>query len=130
MFIAGAAPGDGVRADTKLIKDTMRTFLEQYDKLTLTVEFPKILQNLKGTDAQIEMSQSSMLQTLRIRVKGNKPVNPKAYIIVQTKLQRGDLPELEYTNANERADAAEEFFTDVLEFKPENVKVYRDYNKA
>ena len=56
MFIAGAAPGDGVRADTKLIKDTMRTFLEQYDKLTLTVEFPKILQNLKGTDAQIEMS--------------------------------------------------------------------------
>ena len=35
-----------------------------------------------------------------------------------------------YTDAEERAAAAVEFFTDVLEFKPENVKVCRDYSKA
>ena len=51
MIIAGAAPGYGVKADTKLIKDTMRTFMEQFDMETLTVEFPRILQNLCGTDA-------------------------------------------------------------------------------
>lgn len=43
MIIVGAEPGGSVSEDTKLIKDTMRTFTEQYDKSTLTVEFPKIL---------------------------------------------------------------------------------------
>ena len=50
-MIAGAAPGNGVKADTKLIKDATRNFMEQFDKGTLTVEFPKILQNLQGSDA-------------------------------------------------------------------------------
>ena len=35
-----------------------------------------------------------------------------------------------YTDAEERAAAAVEFFTDVLEFKPENVKVCRNYSKS
>ena len=43
MMIVGAEPGGIVDADTKLIKDTMRVFLEQFDIKTLTVEFPKIL---------------------------------------------------------------------------------------
>ena len=104
--------------------------MEQFDKGTLTVEFPKILQNLQGSDAQIEIIQSSVLQTARLSVKGNQSKNPQAYILVQSKLQRGDLKALEYTNAEERAQAAVEFFTDVLEFKPENVVVCRDYTKA
>ena len=61
MLIAGAAPGNGVKADTELIGDVMRTFMELFDKATLTVEFPLILQNLKGSDAQIEIIQSTML---------------------------------------------------------------------
>ena len=43
VLIAGAAPGNGVKADTKLIGDVMRTFMELFDKMTLTVEFPIIL---------------------------------------------------------------------------------------
>ena len=43
MLIAGAAPGNGVKADTELIGDVMRTFMELFDKATLTVEFPLIL---------------------------------------------------------------------------------------
>ena len=43
MLIVGAEPGKLVDADTKIIKDTMRTFIEQYDKETLVVEFPRIL---------------------------------------------------------------------------------------
>ena len=77
----------------------MRTFMELYDKATLTVEFPLIIQNLQGSDAQIEIIQSTQLQTVRLSVKGNQPVEPKAYIFVQSKLQRGNLEALEYTNA-------------------------------
>ena len=86
MMIVGAAPGGIVEADTKLIKDTMRTFFDLYDKESLTIEFPGILQNLKGSDAEIEIMQSTMLQRLRLMVSGNDPVNPKAYILVQSKL--------------------------------------------
>ena len=67
---------------------------------------------------------------MRLSVKGNQPVEPKAYIFVQSKLQRGDLKALEYFDAEERATAAVELFTDVLEFKQENVVVCRDYTKA
>ena len=55
IFI-GVAPGVLVDADTKIIKDTMRTFIEQYDKETLIVEFPRILYNLQGSDSQIEIT--------------------------------------------------------------------------
>ena len=51
MMIVGTAPGGIVNEDTKIIKDTMRTFMQQFDKETLTVEFPKILQNLEGSDS-------------------------------------------------------------------------------
>lgn len=71
-----------------------------------------------------------MLQPLRLSVKGNQPVDPKAYIFVQDKLEREGLEPLEYTNADLKADAAVEFFKNVLEFKAENVVVCRDYSKA
>ena len=67
---------------------------------------------------------------MRLSVKGNRPVNPKAYIFVYSKLQRANLEPIEYSNAEERAAAAVELFRDVLEFKPENVVICRDYNKA
>ena len=82
MMIVGAEPGGIVDADTKLIKDTMRVFLEQFDIKTLTVEFPKILQNLRGSDAKIEIMQSTTLQSLRLSVQGNIPDESKAYIFV------------------------------------------------
>ena len=46
MLVVGAEPGNGVKADTKIIKDTMRNFMELYDKRTLTVRFPEVLQQL------------------------------------------------------------------------------------
>ena len=55
ILIVGAQPGLGVSADTKLIKDVMRNFQQQYDKKTLTLEFPKILNQLKGSDSKLEI---------------------------------------------------------------------------
>ena len=71
-----------------------------------------------------------MLQPIRLSVRGNQPLDPKAYIFVQSKLQRNDLPPLEYNNAKARADATFSFFRDVLQFKPENIFVHEDYSKA
>lgn len=71
-----------------------------------------------------------MLQPVRLSVKGNQAVGPKAYIFVQSKLQRDDLVPLVYNNAKSRADAAVQFFRDVLKFKPENIFVCEDYTKA
>lgn len=129
-MVVGAEPGRGVAADTKLIRDAFRNFLEQYDKKTLTVLFPKILQNLKGSDAKIEIMQSTMLQPILIPVRGNRPVKLKAFVFVNQYLQRGDLPKLEYTNAEERAQAHVEFFTEVLKFDKEDVHLCRDFSKA
>ena len=116
FIVVGAEPGRGVAADTKLIRDAFRNLLEQYDKKTLTIKFPQILQNLKGSDAKIEIMQSTMLQPILIPVRGNRPVKPKAYVFVNHFLQRGDLPSIEYTNAEERAEAHVRFFTEVLKF--------------
>ena len=116
ILIVGTEPGRGVRADTKLIRDALRVFKEKYNKDTLTVEFPLILRNLQGTDAKIEIMQSTMLQPALIPIRGNRPVKPKAFIFVNQFLQRGYLPKLEYTNAEERAEAHYRFFTEVLKF--------------
>ena len=43
MFLFGTKPGCGVIENTKLIKDVMRSFGELYDKETLTIQFPDIL---------------------------------------------------------------------------------------
>ena len=43
MLVVGAAPGGGVKSDTKLIRDIVTKFLELYNKLDLTIEFPRVL---------------------------------------------------------------------------------------
>ena len=55
MLIYGAKPGMGVNIDTKLIHDVMTCFLELYNKRNLTVMLPDILDQLKGSDTNIEV---------------------------------------------------------------------------
>ena len=56
----------GVQANTKLIEDFANCLRDKYDKDTLAVIFPSIIELLKGTDANIEIIKSSQLQTLRM----------------------------------------------------------------
>ena len=69
MLIYGAKPGMGVNIDTKLIHDVMTCFLELYNKRNLTVMLPDILDQLKGSDTNIEVVQSSTLQMMRMGIK-------------------------------------------------------------
>ena len=61
MFLVGAAPGRGVKSDTKLIRDALLTIKQLYDKQDLIVQFPDIFKQLRGSDTQIEIITSSML---------------------------------------------------------------------
>ena len=99
LLVSGTEPGRGVKGDTKLIRDVCCTFELLFDKRTLMVNFPEVLQHLEGTDTKIEIVTSSMLQPLRFGVRGNRVEDASAYIFVSTHLQRGDLPKIEYINA-------------------------------
>ena len=59
----------GVSADTKLIRDFADCLKEKYERDTLAIEFPKVIDQLKGTDANIEIIKSSELQILKLAVK-------------------------------------------------------------
>ena len=61
MLVLGSKPGEGVPENSTMIKDVMSSFAEFYDKQTLTVEFPRIINQLKGNDSNIEIITSSML---------------------------------------------------------------------
>ena len=51
----------GVQANTKLIEDLVNCLKDKYDKDTLAIVFPSIIDLLKGTDANIEIIKSSQL---------------------------------------------------------------------
>ena len=130
ILIFGSRPGVAVVADTKLIRDIMDCLRLLYDKKTKTVRLPEAFDGLVGSDANIEMVTSSMIQTLLLGVEAFKVVRASAYIFVQQFLKRGDLPRLEWKNAEERAKQAEKFFIEMLGVDPARVFILRDKSKA
>ena len=68
MFLFGAKPGFGVPVDTKFIVDVMGCFEHYYDKLTQTTMLPNVFDCLQGSDTNIEIVQSSMLQHARLEI--------------------------------------------------------------
>ena len=94
----------GVKADTNLIEDFANCLNDKYDKDVLAIVFPTVIDQLKGTDANIEIIKSSQLQNLRLTVKPLIAKKKVAYIFVMTHIQRDDLKPLIYINAESRAD--------------------------
>ena len=74
ILIFGSKPGVGVAANTKLIKDIVDCLRLLYDKKTKTVRLPEAFDGLVGSDANIEMVTSSMIQTLLLGVEAFKVV--------------------------------------------------------
>ena len=116
MLIFGAKPGYGVSDKTKLIFDVMQNFEKFYDRQTLIAEFPAILDSLKGTDTNIEIIQSSTLQTMKLAVNCYPMLISKCLIFVQEKLQRDDLEPIIEKDAKIRAETTKTFFEEDLEF--------------
>ena len=74
----------GIKSDTKLIEDLANCLNEKYDKDALAIVFPTIIDQLKGSDANIEIIKSSQLQTLRLPVKPLKAKQKIGYIFVMS----------------------------------------------
>ena len=66
---------------------------------------------------------SSNLQIMRMGIRGHRTEDIEVYILVQTHLQRGDLPAIEYVNAEKRAEATVSLFRDVIKIAPEKIKI-------
>ena len=61
IFVKGCKPGAVVGVDSKLIRDSLKNIFEQYEKGTLTLTFPDIIDKVKGTDSNIEIIKSRQL---------------------------------------------------------------------
>ena len=73
---------------------------------------------------------SSNLQTMRMSIRGHRVEDISVFILVQTHLQRGDLPVLDYVNAEKRAEATVTLFRDVIKIAPEKIKIIKNATKA
>ena len=60
-LVFGSAPGFGVLANTKMIDDVADALLHKYDKESLTCEFPRVFDDLAGTDTNFEMVASNTM---------------------------------------------------------------------
>ena len=100
----------------------MANFQKFYDKSTLTVEFPDILDRLQGSDTNIEMVTSSTIQKLRISVQSFQITQSAAYIFSNSSVRRDGLVPLFYSDCEKRTQETEEFFNDLLKF--DKVEVY------
>ena len=129
MFVVGAEPGFGVRSDTKLIKDTILAITQLYDKLTLTIQFPEVFRQLQGSDTKIEIITSSMLQPMRMNIKGFQIKEVNVYVLVQTHLKVTNLPKISYFNSEQRASQVVAMFRDEFKIDESKIFVAKNYSK-
>ena len=104
----------------------MQLIMQLYNKETLTVEFPDILRKFQGSDTQVEIITSSMLEKMRMSIRGYYVKEAVVYVVVQTYLQRESLPPILYDNALERAQEYVSLFRDLLKIDAKNVIVLKD----
>ena len=67
-----------------MIEDFVDTMAKKYDKETLALKLPDAFDNLKGSDAKLEMIQSSTIQPVNLFYDHNRVTNSIAYIFVNT----------------------------------------------
>ena len=119
MLLYGGKPGVIVSAETKFITDIMSNIERLYDKPTQTIDIPHIFDFLEGSDTNIEIVVSSMLQATKLGIRNFPAIKSKSFIFVQEKIvaKRDDYNDpLVYPKAKERADKTKEFFEKDMQF--------------
>ena len=54
LFVYGCRPSTGVKANTTMVKDIFKAFIENADRINFTVFIPKSLNFLQGNDVTFE----------------------------------------------------------------------------
>ena len=102
----------GVKSDTTMVKDVAKSFGKFYDKDSLSIVFPEILEYLKGKDANFEMISSNTMQQIRLIYSYNVTTRTLATIFIHT-----DCKDIKYRKAAEIGDEAYKLLKDDLKFQ-------------
>ena len=62
LLMFGCRPSDGVALNTVMVQDIVKSFLNRFDRNTLTVAIPSVFEQLKGKDVSFEMITSNTIQ--------------------------------------------------------------------
>ena len=121
MLAWGCEPKAGVDAETKMVKNFLKTLADKVDRYTQMIEFPLALKNIASDDANFEfMTSNSLMNCLLERYK-NIVTACKAIIFVNSHLNG-----LKYDGAKERTVHYQEFFK-LLEV--DDILVFEDLTK-
>ena len=90
LLLFGCRPSLGVDAETTMVKDLVKTLISRLDKETLSVTFPKVLDQMSGSDASFEMSASNSIKPMQMFYNHNIATHKYGLIIVNTKAEMND----------------------------------------
>ena len=57
----GCRPSKSVEAETKMVKDIVHTFMNKFDRDTMSIQLPDAFDHMKGSDTNFEMVTSNTL---------------------------------------------------------------------
>ena len=67
----GAKPSEGIISDSSMVKDFTKTLLNRFERKTLSVTIPDVLEHMKSKDASFEMVTSNELQQVKLYFSHN-----------------------------------------------------------
>ena len=91
FFIWGCRPSAGVGANTDMIKDIYRAFMEQQEPIDASVSIPSIFDYLSSSDASFETASSNQLQHLQLFYAYNLVTNTIGVIFYHNHTETGEL---------------------------------------
>jgi len=113
IFVSGCAPASGVKADTKIVEDLKKIFME-FDISSLTLLVPDVFDSFSGQDASFEILVSGTAQVLKLHFLGDLVEKSIVVIFVTDRLKapesRRRLKDLPYTDAVKKGTKYEQLF--------------------
>ena len=89
ILLFGCKGGYGVNADTKMVLDISKAFVDSLDLTTMTTILPGCLDGITGTDANFEMVVSNNGLPIVLFYRHNVVVKSHAVIFYTPELKRG-----------------------------------------
>ena len=112
----GCKPSDGVLIDTKMINDVRHVMEHRLNRKKLTLEIPAVFEQLKGQDANFEMTSSNTLQKLELPYRNNIVSKSRGIVFVTDGIERPNCEPLVYNNADKNGNMAFSLFKDTFKF--------------
>lgn len=126
LLLFGCRPSLGVDAETTMVRDLVKTLISRLDKETLSVTFPKVLDQMSGSDASFEMSASNTIKPMQMFYNHNIASHKYGLVIVNTTISNNG-KNLPWKNAAQNGTDASNMLKVTFGFK--DVVVLTDATK-